>query len=158
MRTQRAMLVLGVALIVVAGCKPAPQPEQETVIEAPPPATDLEGTSWVAESVAGKPVAEGFESTVSFEADDRITGNAGCNGYFGSWGVDGDAIAFGHIGATMMMCPDEQMEQEQGFMEALNEAERFEVKDGKLFLFSPAADQITVLNPKVDEAGDPTDG
>ncbi len=158
MRTPRAMLALGVVLIAVAGCKPAPQPDQEVVTEAPPPVANLEGTSWIAESIGGEPVAEGFESTLSFEVEDRVTGNAGCNGFFASWGTDGDGIAFGHIGATMMMCPDEQMAQERSFMEALNGAERFEIINGKLLIYAPAADQPTVLAPRPAGTGDPQDG
>ena len=157
MTKPRTMLTLSVVLMMVAACSPTPQSETTVAPEAPSEVAVLEGTGWVAESIGGEPVGEGFESTLFFEAEDRVTGSAGCNGYFASWGADGDGIVFGHIGATMMMCPDEQMAQEQSFMEALNTAERFELRDAKLLIYSSGADQPTVLRPQTGEAGDPID-
>lgn len=158
MTTLRMMSTLVIVLMLLPGCKPAPPP-QEVVEEVElPPAVELVGTNWVAESVAGQPVGAGFASTVFFETDERVTGNAGCNEYFGSWGTDGEGIAFGHIGATMMSCPDEQMAQEQSFMEALSAAERFEIQDGKLLIFSSGSDGPSVLRPQPVAAAEPTDG
>ncbi len=158
MTKPRTMLTFSLVLMMGVACSPAPQPETTEAAEAPSEVAVLVGTGWVAESIGGEPVGEGFESTLFFEAENRVTGNAGCNGFFGSWGTDGDGIAFGHIGATMMMCPDEQMAQEQSFMEALNTAERFELKDTKLLIYSSGADQPTVLRPVEAESGEATDG
>jgi heat shock protein HslJ len=146
-------------MMVALGCQqaPAPAPEPE-VVEVPQMETELEGTSWIAESVAGQPVAEGVASTLIFEAEDRVTGNGGCNGFFGSWGTDGDGIAFGHMGATRMMCPEPQMGQEDAFMEALTMAERFEMVDGKLLIYSEGVELPTVLVPHTPAPEDPAEG
>jgi heat shock protein HslJ len=128
------------------------------VVEAPQLDVNLLGTSWIAESIAGEAVAEGVASTLNFEAEDRVTGNGGCNDYFGSWGFDGDAIAFGHMGASRAMCPEPQMGQEDAFMEALTMAERFEISDGKLMIYSEGMDQPTVLAPHVVPADEPVEG
>jgi putative lipoprotein len=141
------VLAVAVVIVVVVGCKAAPGPEPTSIEDASQASARLEGTSWVAESIGGEPVAEGFASTLTFEADDRISGSAGCNGYFGSWGLEGDEVVFGHIGATMMMCPDEQMEQERRFLEALNGTDRFRINAGKLELFSATGEQSMVLSP-----------
>ena len=141
------VLVVVFLVVAVVGCKAAPGPESTSIEDASQAAASLEGTSWVAESIDGEPVAEGFASTLTFEADDRISGSAGCNGYFGSWGQEDDTVVFGHIGATMMMCPDQQMEQESRFLEALNGAERFRISDGKLELYSAGVEQPMVLKP-----------
>lgn len=159
MNTRRRVLALGVALILVSSCRPTREMEPAAEPTTSPPVTGLAGTSWVAESIAGEPVAEGFESTISFAAEAQVTGNAGCNGYFGAWSTDGDAIAFGHLGATTMMCPEEQMDQEESFMDALGTAERFELRNGKLLIFSAGGDPPIVLEPRPHtmERGGPTD-
>jgi len=97
---------------------------------------NLEGTEWIAESIDGKPVAAGVQSTISFQEEGKVGGSAGCNNYFGSWTVEGDAIAFGHLGSTKMMCPPPQIDQEDRFFAAIGEAERFEVRDGALLIYS----------------------
>jgi heat shock protein HslJ len=157
MGTRRTVWVRGVVLAAVAGCTPTPEIEQAAEPAAPAPVAEFEGTSWIAESIAGEPVAEGIQSTISFGADEQVTGNAGCNGYFGAWATDGEMILFGHLGATMMMCPEEQMDQEESFMEALGSAERFEVREGKLYIFSAGGDPPLVLRAHTAERVAPTD-
>jgi heat shock protein HslJ len=155
----RTVLSVGVVTVVALGCQPAPAPEPPPeVAEAPPLEVDLEGTSWRAESIAGQPVAEGVASTLVFETEERVAGNGGCNDFFGSWGIDGDAIAFGHMGASMMMCSEPQMLHEKAFMEALTVAERFELRDGKLLIFSEGAAEPTVLVAHAAPAGSPDEG
>jgi putative lipoprotein len=113
----------------------------------PVTAADLEGTGWQARLIAGQPVAADIRSTIVLEAENKVAGFGGCNSFFGSWALEGEAIVFGHLGATMMMCPPEMMAQENSFLEALNTAERFEIIDGELVIHSAGADQPTVLKP-----------
>jgi putative lipoprotein len=141
------LIVLCVAVVALVGCGAGPEPEARTQIEVMKPVTaaDLEGTGWQARSIAGQTVADDVRSTIVLEADNRVAGFGGCNSFFGSWAVEDDAIVFGHLGATMMMCPPEIMEQETGFLEALNTAERFEIISGELVIHSAGADQPTVF-------------
>src|SRR3546814_8579059 len=44
----------------------------------------LYGRTWIAEEVAGQPVPGGLEPSLLVEPDGKVTGHAGCNGYFGS--------------------------------------------------------------------------
>jgi uncharacterized lipoprotein YbaY len=132
------------------GCGQAPPPEPSPVaeeeVEAVVAPIELEGTRWVAESITGEPSAEGVASTIAFAADGNVSGNAGCNDYFGSYAVEGDSIAFGHVGATQKMCVNEaNMVQEGRFLQALGQAERFSVQDGKLLIYSTGHDEPTTL-------------
>jgi putative lipoprotein len=138
------------ALLVACGQAPPPEPpavaEQEVKDVVAP--NELEGSRWVAESITGEPSAEGVASTIAFAADGKVSGNAGCNDYFGSFAVEGDSIAFGHVGATQKMCVDEaNMVQEGRFLQALGQAERFSVQDGKLLVYSTGHDEPTTLVP-----------
>ena len=95
---------------------------------------ELSGTTWVAEDIEGLGVMDVLQSRLSFEPDGRITGNGGCNGFFGSAEVQGDHITFGALGSTRMACPEAIMDQEQRFFDALSKVASFEIKNGLLFL------------------------
>jgi len=46
------------------------------------------------------------EASVTFRSDGRITGNAGCNGFFGDLDIGDDLVDIGPIGITEMACVD----------------------------------------------------
>jgi heat shock protein HslJ len=89
-----------------------------------PPAS-LWNTKWTAQSIAGKAVSPPGSVTLNF-ADGGVSGNGGCNNYFGSAVISGDTIRFGHMGSTMMACTEGgRMEQEDAFHTLLKLAVRF---------------------------------
>ncbi len=49
--------------------------------------------------------------TVSFTADGRVSGRDGCNGFGGTYRIDGDRLAAGGMSVTAMAClrPDDQI-------------------------------------------------
>jgi heat shock protein HslJ len=101
----------------------------------------LEGTTWVLASY-GDPsdpqaVLEGSEITAEFDsAEGTVSGSAGCNHYFGSYEVDGEAITFGLLGSTLMAClePEGIMQQEQAYLAALASAATYRIEGNKLEL------------------------
>jgi len=140
----------GLVFLVACGQAPAPEPPAaaEEEVEAMVELNTLAGTRWVAETITGEPAAEGVISTVAFAADGQVSGNAGCNNYFGSFAVEGENISFGHMGATQKMCIDEAMMVQEGrFLGALGQAERFEIQDGALLIYSTGHDEPTRLAP-----------
>jgi len=64
---------------------------------------------------------EGKRPTMEFsEGSDRVSGNAGCNGYGGSAEFEENGtIRFGQFMSTMMACPN--LEGEQKYLKALND-------------------------------------
>jgi putative lipoprotein len=148
MKSLSRLLAVAAALSLLVACgqaqSPEPQPVGEEEVAAVDTPNELEDTRWVAESITGEPSAEGVTSTVAFAADGKVSGNAGCNDYFGSYALEGDSIGFGHMGATQKMCVHEEfMEQEARFLEALNRAERYSVDDGVLVIYSTGHDEPT---------------
>jgi len=129
----------------------------------------LEGTLWTLVSYGDpsdpQPVLEDSEITAEFDsAEGRIHGSAGCNSYFGSYEVDGDAITFGLPGSTLMACaePEGVMEQEVAYLAALGSAAIYHIQgdqlemrdaDGALALqftakpTEPAAGEAYVVQP-----------
>jgi len=159
MKRRFPTLAVVAVFVVTLGCGQATPPEvaevevDEVEVDEAPPATVLDGTTWHALTITGQPSAEGVTSTIAFAADGNVSGTAGCNNYFGSFGVDGDAIVFGHMGATQKMCvKPEMMEQEARFLDALSQAERYALEDGELLIYSTGFDDPTRLVPSSDKA------
>jgi heat shock protein HslJ len=85
----------------------------------------LAGTSW---NVTGYnngrqavvSVLADTELTMTFAADGRVSGSAGCNNFMGTYTMSGSALQFGPAAATRKMCAAPGvMEQEQQFLKAL---------------------------------------
>lgn len=115
------------------------------VVDAP-----LVGTTWELVSI-GTPEAITSvigDAQVSLTLDDmgHISGNGGCNGFGGSYSVNGDAIAFTEVIHTEMACLDpDAMQQESDYFAALNAATRYEIEGGALTIYS-GEDDATTLN------------
>lgn len=92
---------------------------------APQPQS-LTGTSWQASGInngkqAVVSLLQGTSVTMSFGADGRVSGSAGCNTYSAQYKSEGANLSFGQAGVTRKMCasPEGIMEQEQQFLRAL---------------------------------------
>lgn len=72
---------------------------------------------------------------LSFDLDEmKISGNDGCNGFFGQLNqVTSDRLLFSEIGTNLMMCDD--MEIPDLFSKALLKVSRYKIQEGKLFLY-----------------------
>lgn len=79
----------------------------------------LIGTSWLAEDIGGRGVIDYAQTTISFDADGRVSGSGGCNRYFGPVTIQENMITFGVLGSTRRACPPALMDQEQKFFNAL---------------------------------------
>ena len=142
--TVNRMLVVGLVVgLFVTGCQAMRARSEETL--------KLAGTSWLAEDIDGRGVIDNLQSTLRFETSERVSGIAGCNRFFGSVTVDGDAISFGALGATRMACPPAIMDQEDRFLKALANARRFETKGGLLYVFGDEALPLLRFKRKENE-------
>ncbi len=86
----------------------------------------------------GGVVSIAAETSLTLEFDDAgtVSGSAGCNNFRAGYVVDGSSIEFQAPAATRKLCPDEIMQQEQLFLEALPrgttlrfEADKLELRD-----------------------------
>jgi heat shock protein HslJ len=106
---------------------------------------ELESSTWVLSSYAGNQTIEGSMITLTF-ADGQISGSAGCNHYGGGFTVQGQTIHFSDIYATEMYCMDPAgvMDQEQSYLAALMNANRFELT-GDTLTITANAEQTLVF-------------
>ena len=122
------LAALGLAA-VLAGCSTA-GPGGSGQASAP-----LAGTSWLAQDIDGRGVLAGVQSTLLFDAAQRISGRAACNQYFGTVERDeGDSLRLKPAGTTRMACPEPVMEQEQRYLEALGAVTAYRSESGTLSL------------------------
>ena len=110
----------------------------------------IEGRSWVVESFSanGSSVApiEGSVLSATFE-DGTVSGIAGCNNYFAGYELDGNAIAIGPAGSTLMFCaePEGVMEQEQAYLALLQSADEYSVDGDTLTLSASGTVVLTFV-------------
>jgi heat shock protein HslJ len=101
-------------------------------------AEQVYGRTWIAVEVAGQPVAPGVESNLVVAPDGKVSGNTGCNGYFGSVIIAGQAMSFGNLGATKIACPEPAMGQEKRLLRALDGTRGYLVENDSLLLLDGA--------------------
>ncbi|MEZ4557560.1 MAG: META domain-containing protein [Caldilineaceae bacterium] len=106
----------------------------------------LENTDWL---LTGMVDADGAminefaaDAITATFADGSLSGNAGCNNYFTSYTVDGDALTTGRGGATMMACPEPVMIQEQTYLANLTAVTRYAIVGDELRLFDGGAQPL----------------
>jgi heat shock protein HslJ len=112
-----AGLMILIPLLVAAGCTG----------QSPVSLLLLNGTSWTLTGYVlngtSLQVINGTTVTMDFSDETRITGSAGCNHYFASYGIQGTAITFGEAGSTLMYCTGTGvMEQESAYLMLLRRA------------------------------------
>lgn len=85
--------------------------------------------------LAGQPVAADAGLWLNIEPDGAVSGQAGCNRFFGQAEMDAGVMIFGPLAATEMSCAPDVMEREAKFLNLLPEVRSFAVgPEGGLWL------------------------
>lgn len=114
--------------------------------KAPPAlSSDLAGTRWSVQTIDGRPIS-GRAPSVSFAREDRISGAAGCNSYFGIYEAENGAIDVRALGHTERACDAPVMTMEQSFLAVLDKAESYRHQDDRLVITAEDGHNL-VLTP-----------
>jgi heat shock protein HslJ len=113
---------------------------------------ELAGSSWLASyvntgesnGVVSSSSIMAAQQTLMFDNEGKISGNAGCNNYFGTYRADGNSLTFSEISFTEMFCGDGLMAEESAFLAALQEAATYKITGGSLQIF--ADDDSTLIS------------
>ncbi|MHB0875512.1 MAG: META domain-containing protein [Anaerolineae bacterium] len=137
MRLRRALLQLALLAALAACGRTAP---------GFPPAS-LEGTEWELITLNGEALLPGTHITLTIE-DGGIGGFAGCNWYHTAEIPDSDERP---LVVTLIGCeePAGILEQEQTYLEALQQAKSYEVSDGRLELSAPGGQTLAFSQRRV---------
>jgi heat shock protein HslJ len=134
---------------IPAGC---PGPYWLVGSISPVEAADLVGTEWVLISLNGNSLIEDTEITLNFEKE-FLGGFMGCNGYGGGpdsgkyVATDSGTLTVGPLAVTVQLClsPEGIMEQEEAYIEALQNAATYRVIGDRLEIDSAAGDTSLVF-------------
>ena len=110
------------------------------------PVLEITGPAWKLVEIAGTPVAEGSKASLDFldtgKPDSRVSGNASCNKFSGKAKIAGTSIQFGPLISTKMACAAASLNaQEMEYLRALQNAERWEMKDHTLAIYSKGSEK-----------------
>lgn len=105
----------------------------------------LAGSAWRPVEIGGIEVAADAGVILRFAAEGRVQGEGGCNGFAGSYEIDGAAIGFGPLAATRKMCPRPIMDVETRFFDALAQATRFQRDEAALELTGKGGEIVVRL-------------
>jgi heat shock protein HslJ len=108
------------------------------------PPESLNHTTWIIAMIDQFPVLEAIPTEVRF-ADGRVSGTAGCNRFNGTYDVASNALTFGPMASTRMICPEKQMAQEAKFLALLSGkvTKRYSV-EGNLILADDKGNRATL--------------
>lgn len=117
--------------------------------QAPVVNRPLEGR-WQLTTFASGEVASSLLAGTSITAElagGKLSGQAGCNSYFGSYTASGASITISALGSTKMACSAEIMAQEQSFLAALAAATGYSIAGDQLTLTHPAGQLVFTAAP-----------
>ncbi len=124
----------GVAFLVVAVC---------SLLSIGVPADcaqSLEGQTWLLLEVKGTKVEVPSGERRPFvhfnKAETRATGYSGCNEFFGSYELKGEALSLGPLGMTRRFCGGVAGSVELAFLQALGETRAWRIEKGMLLLLN----------------------
>jgi len=114
-----------------------------------PAAATLEGVDWRLTQVAGSgvpfiDVPAGVDATLRIDGT-QASGSGGCNSWFATVKVDGDAIVFDGIGSTMMACEEPRMSFERQYLGFLPQIQTWTITDGALQLMDAGGATLLVF-------------
>jgi heat shock protein HslJ len=103
------------------------------------------GPTWRLTSIGGEPVFAQTTLTAEFSSDDRVSGSAGCNRYFGSARAEAGRLSVGRLASTLMACdPEGVMTQEYQYLASLQAATSYTIRGDELRL-GPSATDVTLV-------------
>jgi len=104
----------------------------------------LDGSAWVLSAFDNETAIIGNPPTLEFRGN-QVVGNASCNTFGGSYQIQGETISFGALARTEMYCMDPKgvMDQEQTYLEILEAAQRLELVDDILTIYSDSGKTLT---------------
>jgi len=101
----------------------------------------LDGTEWTLSHFAYDEEAPGSPAVTLAFSGGQLRGEAGCNAYFTALAdlpdAGAGALRLGPVGATRMMCPEEQMAVEDRYLRQLGSVSGFGFMNGRLMLSHP---------------------
>jgi heat shock protein HslJ/membrane-bound inhibitor of C-type lysozyme len=127
-------------LLLLVACSGEPLPDDESMTgvgDAP----NLFDVVWQIEDIDNGGVIDWSHITMQLSREGRIAGSTGCNQYFGSANAGDGTFEVDGVGSTRKACVPAIMQQEQRFLQALQDLRRYEIDGDLVRLFDDAGNQ-----------------
>ena len=95
---------------------------------------ELTNITWQPIMVGDESIPEDSGLYIRFEVDGSIKGHGGCNAFFGSLERTDAGIGVGPLGGTRMACPEDVMDRETAFMDAVGKTTDFQSSKERMSL------------------------
>jgi heat shock protein HslJ len=130
----KSILKLFILLVLLSSCN-----SKKSTTSTPSDPDKLYESSWILNSwkIDGNDhVIKSMETiSLKFNKDEQqVSGNDGCNQFFGTYKIIGDTLQIGPTGGTKKYCGEESSMDERAFISLLQEDVIYEFKDGNLYL------------------------
>ncbi|MCY1128248.1 META domain-containing protein [Frigidibacter sp. RF13] len=103
---------------------------------------------WVPVELAGAPVPEGTEISLTIDFHGKVDGHTGCNRITGVAEMDAGLLVLGPLAITRMTCTEPRMALEKAYLDALSEVVSFAVGlDDNLYLSRADGSVALCLRP-----------
>lgn len=108
------------------------------------------GDEWIVESIRKRGIIDRSHLTMEVSEDGRISGNAGCNRYFGQASITEDSIETGAITTTRRACYGEALQkQEAQYLRAFDAARTWQIRDdGLLYMHDSHGNEVLRFSKK----------
>lgn len=105
---------------------------------------------WQVDYIEGAGVVDRSPARYQFDDSMRVTGNASCNSFTGSYEIVDGAIVVGNLASTRMMCPPALMEQEARFLSAMQRVHSWSARNGLLYLYDTQGKELFRGGPWIE--------
>ena len=105
-------------------------PEPRAVVSIP----QLAGNEWMVARLGDDPLLQTTRATIRFGEDGRISGNASCNAYTGSFKLNAGMLTIAPLALTRKACVPQLMEQEQAIISVLQTVSYVQIDESGLLV------------------------
>ncbi|MEZ4875375.1 MAG: META domain-containing protein [Flavobacteriaceae bacterium] len=109
--------------------------------------------NYIVTAINGTPISENAPNIVFSALDKGVSGNTGCNRFFGNYTLDLYALSFSEIASTEMACDQPIMDTENAFISVLNNTGSYALQNGELVLYSKTDRAVLLSARKEKPAG-----
>lgn len=115
-------------------------PKPEAVVSMP----QLAGKEWMVARLDGNALLQTTRATIRFGEDGRISGNASCNAFTGSFKLNAGMLTIAPLALTRKACVPQLMQQEQSIISVLQTVSHVQIDEtGLLILQNDDGTMIT---------------
>lgn len=105
-------------------------------------AKPLHGTAWTLDTLVdgetASSIPQGVRATLKLGEDGKVSGNAGCNGFGGSFTAKAGKISFSNLGVTRMACGGDKDAVEKAVLAVLDGTVAYQIKGKTLTVTHPS--------------------